>query len=329
MYKFILSFFKHFTAPNIIGSLISLIIVGLFRFSPLPQEILTFLGIYPTEVNSCILSGFLALVTRLGINGVVEDFITPYLEIFINKMKISDILDGPPGPNRSPPSQPGPSTGGSQPRPNPGPPSQPGPSTGGSQPRPSTGGSQPRPNPGFPSQPGPSTGRSQHPPNPAFPGQYGEFRFNPYPPRQPGGRVLTDSTRFRNEPRTISSPIPPRPPHPLIGPGYGVQMIGNGSQTSHSGSSQLNQQRLSENSYVNSPLSLDEQEILAEKGYFISEDKGVFVHDPSNVRRSPLIKYEGDRRLISTKSSQPYASNLASAMEAYQGSSRYLRSCEG
>ena len=237
MYKFILSFFKHFTAPNIIGSLISLIIVGLFRFSPLPHEILTFLGIYPTEVNSCILSGFLALVTRLGINGVVEDFITPYLEIFINKMKISDILDGPPGPNRSPPSQPGPSTGG-----------------------------------------------SQHPPNPAFLGPYGGFRYNPYPFRRPGGRVLTDSTRFRNEPRLISSPIPLRPPHSLIETGgYGVMRMGNGSQTSHSGSSQPNQLRPSENSHVNSPLSLDEQKILAEKGYFISEDKGVFVHDPTNV----------------------------------------------
>lgn len=95
--KFI-SFSKYFSFTNIIAGLIAILVGALFKFSSLPYFILEFLHINPNEMNEYIFSGFIVMITRLGIKGVVEEMITPYLEIIINKininqMNIADLLN--------------------------------------------------------------------------------------------------------------------------------------------------------------------------------------------------------------------------------------------
>ena len=63
---------KCFTLTNIIVGIIGITVGLVFKFTPLGSVILIFCGINPTEVNLYLVAGFTALVTRLGIKGVVE-----------------------------------------------------------------------------------------------------------------------------------------------------------------------------------------------------------------------------------------------------------------
>lgn len=73
------NFKKHFTIVNIIVALITLSISALFKFSPLPTIVFNFFGVDPTEMHQYLLTGFLAITTRLGIKGIVENVVAEIL----------------------------------------------------------------------------------------------------------------------------------------------------------------------------------------------------------------------------------------------------------
>lgn len=73
------NFKKHFTIVNIIVALITLSISALFKFSPLPTIVFNFFCVYPTEMHQYLLTGFLAITTRLGIKGIVENVVAEIL----------------------------------------------------------------------------------------------------------------------------------------------------------------------------------------------------------------------------------------------------------
>jgi len=73
---------KHFTLSNIIVGIIGLSVGCLFKFTGLSAGILNFFNLDPSLLNKYILSGFIVLVTRLGIKGMVEAY---FEEIVIAK----------------------------------------------------------------------------------------------------------------------------------------------------------------------------------------------------------------------------------------------------
>lgn len=79
---------KHITIVNIIVALITLSISALFKFSPLPIIVLGFFGVDPTEMFQYLLTGFLAITTRLGIKGIVENVVA---EIFPKPLYMENV----------------------------------------------------------------------------------------------------------------------------------------------------------------------------------------------------------------------------------------------
>lgn len=90
--RFIKNFAKHFTIVNIITALIALIVGTLIRNSEIPVIILKYILKYPTDNNIIIFSGFVTIITRLGIKGVVEDIIST-LSPGYSTMNIGDLLN--------------------------------------------------------------------------------------------------------------------------------------------------------------------------------------------------------------------------------------------
>ena len=90
--RFIKNFAKHFTIVNIITALIALIVGTLIRNSEIPVIILKFILKYPTDNDIIIFSGFVTIITRLGIKGVVEDIIST-LSPGYSTMNIGDLLN--------------------------------------------------------------------------------------------------------------------------------------------------------------------------------------------------------------------------------------------
>ena len=90
--RFIKNFAKHFTIVNIITALIALSVGTLIRNSEIPVIILKFILKYPTDNDIIIFSGFVTIITRLGIKGVVEDIIST-LSPGYSTMNIGDILN--------------------------------------------------------------------------------------------------------------------------------------------------------------------------------------------------------------------------------------------
>ena len=90
--RFIQNFAKHFTIVNIITALIALIVGTLIRNSEIPVMILKFILKYPTDNDIIIFSGFVTIITRLGIKGVVEDIIST-LSPGYSTMNIGDLLN--------------------------------------------------------------------------------------------------------------------------------------------------------------------------------------------------------------------------------------------
>lgn len=89
-----IGFTKHFTVVNLILGLLVLIIIGLIKHFSIASFLMAYFGFSESELNEYILAGFLGLVGRLGIKGIVEEFISPYLEeMLISWMKISDLLN--------------------------------------------------------------------------------------------------------------------------------------------------------------------------------------------------------------------------------------------
>lgn len=92
---------KHFTLVNMIVGVFVIIFVGLIKYSSLAIYLIVSFGFSETQYNEYIITGFLALITKLGIKGIVQEMVGPYLEIFSNKianlffhkMKIEDILN--------------------------------------------------------------------------------------------------------------------------------------------------------------------------------------------------------------------------------------------
>lgn len=66
---------KHFTITNLIIGGLTMIFAGLIRYSGLPFCILSLLGFTETSFNEYIIVGFLSLITRLGLKGIVESII--------------------------------------------------------------------------------------------------------------------------------------------------------------------------------------------------------------------------------------------------------------
>lgn len=64
---------KHLTAANLITGLLTLIVVGLVKHWALAYYILEFFGLGHTPFNEYIIIGFLGLITRLGLKGIVEE----------------------------------------------------------------------------------------------------------------------------------------------------------------------------------------------------------------------------------------------------------------
>ena len=90
--RFIKKFTKHFTIVNIITALIALSVGTLIRNSEIPVIILKFILKYPTDNDIIIFSGFVTIIIRLGIKGVVEDIISPLFPGY-STMNIGDILN--------------------------------------------------------------------------------------------------------------------------------------------------------------------------------------------------------------------------------------------
>jgi hypothetical protein len=90
--RFIKNFTKHFTIVNIITALIALSIGTLIRNSEIPVIILKFILKYPTDNDIIIFSGFVTIIIRLGIKGVVEDIISSLFPGY-STMNIGDILN--------------------------------------------------------------------------------------------------------------------------------------------------------------------------------------------------------------------------------------------
>ena len=90
--RFIKNFTKHFTIVNIITALIALSVGTLIRNSEIPVIILKFILKYPTDNDIIIFSGFVTIIIRLGIKGVVEDIISPLFPGY-STMNIGDILN--------------------------------------------------------------------------------------------------------------------------------------------------------------------------------------------------------------------------------------------
>ena len=90
--RFIKNFTKHFTIVNIITALIALSVGTLIRNSEIPVIILKFILKYPTDNDIIIFSGFVTIITRLGIKGVVEDIISTLSPGYLT-MNIGDILN--------------------------------------------------------------------------------------------------------------------------------------------------------------------------------------------------------------------------------------------
>ena len=90
--RFIKNFAKYFTIVNIITALIALIVGTLIRNSEIPVIILKFILKYPTDNDIWIFSGFVTIITRLGIKGVVEDIIST-LSPGYSTMNIGDLLN--------------------------------------------------------------------------------------------------------------------------------------------------------------------------------------------------------------------------------------------
>ena len=90
--RFIKNFAKYFTIVNIITALIALIVGTLIRNSEIPVIILKFILKYPTDNDIIIFSGFVTIITRLGIKGVVEDIIIT-LSPGYSTMNIGDLLN--------------------------------------------------------------------------------------------------------------------------------------------------------------------------------------------------------------------------------------------
>jgi hypothetical protein len=90
--RFIKNFAKHFTIVNIITALIALSVGTLIRNSEIPVIILKFILKYPTDNDIIIFSGFVTIITRLGIKGVVEDIIS-IISPGYSTMNIGDILN--------------------------------------------------------------------------------------------------------------------------------------------------------------------------------------------------------------------------------------------
>lgn len=65
--------FKHLTLPKIITGCLAILIGYLFKMTGLASEILIIVSLNPCDANQYILSGFVVLVSRLGILGICEE----------------------------------------------------------------------------------------------------------------------------------------------------------------------------------------------------------------------------------------------------------------
>ena len=91
-YKLKKALVKHFNLVNVIVGLLLIVFVGLIKYSSLATYLIVPFGFSETQLNEYIFAGFLALITRLGINGMVEEMVCPYLEILFNKINILILL---------------------------------------------------------------------------------------------------------------------------------------------------------------------------------------------------------------------------------------------
>jgi len=101
MRKLYKSFKKHLTLSSILASSLALGITCLFKYSGLPLVILHYFVIDPVEHYIYLISGFVGILSKLGLKGIIEEIIP-----LITPMKIGDLLN-PESPPRPPqPAQP-------------------------------------------------------------------------------------------------------------------------------------------------------------------------------------------------------------------------------
>jgi hypothetical protein len=75
------TFMKHFTKKNLIFGVIVICIGVLFRFTPLCTNILIICGLDPSEINKFVLAGFMILILKLSIKGLIEEIFDKSLYI--------------------------------------------------------------------------------------------------------------------------------------------------------------------------------------------------------------------------------------------------------
>lgn len=89
-----IGFTRHFTVLNLILGLLVLIILGLIKHFSIVSFLMAYFGFSESEFNENLVTVALALAVRLGIKGIVEEFISPYIEEMLTSwMKISDLLN--------------------------------------------------------------------------------------------------------------------------------------------------------------------------------------------------------------------------------------------
>nr|ATQ37160.1 hypothetical protein [Colletotrichum lindemuthianum]ATQ37182.1 hypothetical protein [Colletotrichum lindemuthianum] len=80
-------FFKYLNVTNVTVGLLTLIFIGLIRYKGIPLLILNFIGLPGSEFSEYIISGFLGLITRLGIKGPVEELdLSFHIKNYLNLM---------------------------------------------------------------------------------------------------------------------------------------------------------------------------------------------------------------------------------------------------
>ena len=66
---------RNFTKANIITGILSVTFIGVIKYSGFPAVILNYLNIDQSNMREYLVAGFLGLNFRLGIKGIVEEYL--------------------------------------------------------------------------------------------------------------------------------------------------------------------------------------------------------------------------------------------------------------
>jgi hypothetical protein len=89
--RYIKRFTKYLTILNIITAFIALYIGALVKNSELPIKILHYFIEFPTDFHTYLLCGFVTIIAKLGLKGIIEEFINEYFPEYLT-INIGDII---------------------------------------------------------------------------------------------------------------------------------------------------------------------------------------------------------------------------------------------